>query len=131
MLALHTRGAASTDAVWCRLHMLNQAAHLVSSGRFRVVRGSHVFELVPNAGPARAAAITAVRRFLEERHRRRVFIVYVGEGVVDDDAPMALTADAAADRGASGDEVDQLMAQLAVVRADTAAAPECAPASRI
>jgi trehalose-phosphatase len=138
VLALHTRGAASSDAVWCRLHLLNQAAHLVSTGRFRIVRGSHVFALVPNAGPTRAAAIAAVRRFLEARHRRRVFIVYVGEHVMDDDAHAALSVDAVAafvgtgdaEGGPSRGEGEQLMAQLAV-RADMAAEPEFPSASGV
>lgn len=108
------------------------------SGRFRIVRGSHVFELVPNAGPAKAAAIAALRHFLEERYQRRVFIVYVGERVMDDDAPMALTVDAVTavagaddESGARGDQVERLMAQLAVARAGAADAPECAQAPRL
>lgn len=62
------------------------AADLVNSHKLRVVRGNHVFELVPNVECPKAHAIAAIRQFLEDRDRRRVLTVYVGEDVVDDDA---------------------------------------------
>ena len=85
VLALHTRQANSSDAVWARLHLLSRAGERTDAQAFRVLRGNHVLELLPNIGPTKAAAITAVRDFLEQRERRRVFAVYVGEDVADDD----------------------------------------------
>jgi trehalose-phosphatase len=85
-LAVHTREAGPVDTIWARLHLLNAAADLVNRHELRVVRGNHVFELVPNVRHPKARAITAIRHFLQEREERRVFIVYVGEDVVDDDA---------------------------------------------
>lgn len=89
-IALHTRNAGSEDAIWARLHMLNTAADVVSTQAFRVVRGNHVLELVPNVGDIRAHAITELQTFLERVHRRPVFTVYVGEDVPDDDARAAV-----------------------------------------
>jgi alpha,alpha-trehalase len=90
VIAVHTREAGSVDAVWARLHLLNAAADLVNRHEVRVVRGNHVLELVPNVRCPKAHAITTIRHLLEERERRRVFTVYVGEDVVDDDAFDAL-----------------------------------------
>jgi trehalose-phosphatase len=85
-LAVHTREAGPVDTVWARLHLLNAAADLVNRRELRVVRGNHVFELVPNVSYPKAHAITEIRRVLEQREQRRVFTVYVGEDVADDDA---------------------------------------------
>jgi trehalose-phosphatase len=85
-IAVHTREAGPVDTVWARLHLLNAAADLVNRREVRVVRGNHVLELVPNVGYPKAHTINAIRQLLEEREQRRVFTVYVGEDVVDDDA---------------------------------------------
>lgn len=85
-IAVHTREAGPVDAVWARLRLLNAAADLVNSQEVRVVRGNHVFELMPNVGHPKAAAIAAIRHTLENRSQRDVFILYVGEDVVEDDA---------------------------------------------
>jgi trehalose-phosphatase len=92
-IAVHTREAGSVDAVWARLHLLNAAADLVNRHEVRVVRGNHVFELLPNVRYSSADAITAIRQFLERREQRRVFTVYVGEDVLDDDAFQAIQED--------------------------------------
>jgi trehalose 6-phosphate phosphatase len=85
-VAVHTRQAGPVDAVWARLHVLNAAADLVNADELRVYRGNHVFELMPNVRAPRAAAIDAVRRFLERREGKPVLTVYVAEDVPDDDA---------------------------------------------
>jgi trehalose-phosphatase len=85
-IAVHTRRAGSGDAVWARLRLLNAAFDLVNDEDFRVVRGNEVLEIVPNVGRTKAAAIAAIRDFLERRHGSGVFTVYVGDDVVDDDA---------------------------------------------
>jgi trehalose-phosphatase len=85
-LALHTRQAGSVDAVWARLRLLNSAAEVLNRDEFRVLRGNHVLELLPNVCHPKIRAITAIREFLERRHRRGVFTLYVGEDVADDEA---------------------------------------------
>jgi trehalose-phosphatase len=85
-IAVHTRDAGPGDAVWARLHMLSASADLVHREEFRVYRGNHVFELVPNVRAPRAKAIHALRRFVERRERKPVLTVYVAEDVHDDDA---------------------------------------------
>jgi trehalose-phosphatase len=85
-IAVHTREAGPVDTVWARLHLLNAAADLVNRRELRVVRGNHVFELVPNVPDPKAHALAAIRHQLQQREQRRVFTVYVGEDVVDDDA---------------------------------------------
>lgn len=126
-IALHTRQAGAVDAVWARLHMLNQAADLVNSEAFRALRGNHVLELLPNAGHTKADAIAAIRVLLERRAGRRVFTVYVGEDVVDDDALEAVAgcgvAAVVGRRGGqvhyrldSTDAVERLVAELTVTR---------------
>jgi alpha,alpha-trehalase len=91
VLALHTRHANSGDAIWARLHLLGQASTMAHRPNFRMLRGHHVLELVPNIGATKAAAISAARDFLERRDGRRVFIVYLGEDVAEDDAHEAIT----------------------------------------
>jgi trehalose-phosphatase len=71
--------------VWARLRALNLAADLISQRQLRVIRGNHVFELIPNVPAPRASAIRAVRRALEQRADKPVFVVYVNEDVSDDD----------------------------------------------
>jgi len=126
-LALHTRQASSSDAVWARFHLLSRAGEVAGLQVFRVLRGNHVLELLPNIGPARAAAIAALRDFLERRAGRRVFVVYVGEDVVEDDAYEAIAghsvAAAVGQRAAQVDHhlasietVDHLLVQLAALR---------------
>ena len=126
-LALHTRQASSSDAVWARFHLLSRAGEVADLQDFRVLRGNHVLELLPNIGPARAAAIAAVRDFLERREGRRVFAVYIGEDVTEDDAYEAIAghgiAAAVGQRAAqvhhhleSIEMVDQLLVQLAALR---------------
>lgn len=89
-IAVHTREAGASDAVWARIRLLNAAADLVNSQEVRLVRGNHVLELLPNVTNSRAAAIRAIREHLEQRHQRSVFTVYIGEDVVDDDAVRAV-----------------------------------------
>ncbi|MBI4265905.1 MAG: trehalose-phosphatase [Acidobacteria bacterium] len=126
-IALHTRQADSVDAVWARLHLLGRAAEITDLQAFRVFRGNHVLELLPNIGHAKAAAIGAIRDLLEQRHGRPVFAVYVGEDVVDDDGYEAI-----AGRGVAAvvgrragqvryhldsiDAVEQLVAELVAAR---------------
>lgn len=86
VFALHTREAASRDVVWSRFRLLGAVADQVNSRSMRVLRGHDVLELLPNVGFSRAEAARAVRRRVEERHRRSVFTVYIGEDAVDDDA---------------------------------------------
>jgi trehalose-phosphatase len=86
ILALHTREAASQDAVWSRLQFLTKVADLVDTGAARVLRGSEVLELMPNVGPSRANALLAVQQCLRERRGRPVFTMYIGEDAADDDA---------------------------------------------
>jgi hypothetical protein len=84
-------------------------------------------ELLPNIGSARAAAIAAVRDFLARQERRRVFAVYIGEDVAENDAYEAISGHGVAavvGRRAANvdchlesiDMVDQLLAQLAALR---------------
>lgn len=67
------------------------AAEITDLQAFRMLRGNHVLELLPDIGPVKAAAIAAVRDFLEQREGRRVFAVYVGEDVAEDDAYEAIS----------------------------------------
>jgi len=78
-------------------------------------------------GPAKAAAIAAIRDFLEQRDGRRVFAVYVGEDVSEDDAYEGISGHgvsaALGRRSAQVDYhlesielVEQLLARLAAVR---------------
>jgi trehalose-phosphatase len=126
-LALHTREASGADAVWARLRLLGRAAEIADPLAFRVLRGNHVFELLPNVGPARAAAVAAVRDLLERREGRRVFALYVGEDVAEDDAYEAIAGHgvtavvgrrvAHADHHLESIEmVEQLLVQLAAAR---------------
>jgi trehalose-phosphatase len=92
VLALHTREANSSDAVWARLYLLSRVSEIAGPLSFRVLRGSHVLELLPNIGATKAAAITSIRDFLEQRDGRRVFTVYVGEDLADDDAHEAVAS---------------------------------------
>jgi trehalose-phosphatase len=85
-IALHTRQAGSVDAVWARLRLLNSAAECLNRDEFRVLRGNHVLELVPNVWHPKIRAITAIHEFLERQHHRGVFTLYVGEDVADDEA---------------------------------------------
>jgi trehalose 6-phosphate phosphatase len=86
-IALHTRAAGPGDAVWARLHLLSTAANAIPRNEFRIIRGNHVLELLPDDLPApRATAIAEVRRHLEARERKPVFTLYIGEDVPDDDA---------------------------------------------
>lgn len=94
IVALHTREASPDDVVWSRFQLLSAAADLVNTNVVRGLRGRDVLELIPNVNCTRAGAVRAVRRCLEERERRTVFTVYIGEDVADDDA-----RDAAADNG--------------------------------
>lgn len=126
-LALHTREASGANAVWARLRFLSRAAEITDLNAFRVLRGNHVLELLPNAGRPKATAIAAIRDFLARREGRPVFAVYVGEDVVEDDA-----YDAIADHGVAAvrgrraahvdhhlesiEMVDQLLVRLAAAR---------------
>ena len=89
-LAVHTRAAGPVDAVWARLHVLSASADLVTQRHLRVVRGNHVFELVPNVSEPRASAIRAVREVVEQQTGRKVLTVYISEDAADDDAFKAL-----------------------------------------
>jgi trehalose-phosphatase len=125
VLALHTRQANSSDAVWARFHLLSRAGEIAGLRTFRTLRGNDVLELVPNIGTTKAAAITAVRDFLEQRDGRRVFTVYLGEDVAEDDAYEAIAGHgvaAAVGRRAAArvnhhiesiEMVDQLLGRLA------------------
>lgn len=104
-----------------------RAAEITDLQAFRMLRGNHVLELLPNIGSTKAAAIAAVRDFLEQREGRRVFAVYVGEDVAEDDAYEAISGHGVAavvgPRAAHVDHhlasiemVDQLLAQLEAVR---------------
>jgi trehalose-phosphatase len=125
VLALHTRQASSRDAVWARLHLLGRAGETADLHAFRMLRGNHVLELLPNIGSARAAAIAAVRDFLESHQGRRVFAVYVGEDLAEDDGYEAIARHglvAALGKRAQVDHhlesigmVDQLLMQLATL----------------
>jgi trehalose 6-phosphate phosphatase len=86
VVAVHTRQAGSVDAVWARLRVLNVAADLFFKDELRILRGNHVFELMPNAPASRPRAITAIHRLLEERQQRPVLTLYIGEDAPDDDA---------------------------------------------
>jgi trehalose-phosphatase len=85
-LAVHTRDTGPVDAVWARLRVLNAAAELVSAQELRVIRGNHVFELIPNVPQPKGAAIEATCEYLKVRDGKDYFVLYVGEDVVDDDA---------------------------------------------
>jgi trehalose 6-phosphate phosphatase len=89
-IAVHTRTAASADAVWARLHLLNAAAPLVNRAELRPMRGDHVLELLPNVRTSRATAIRAVRECVERRTGKRVFSLVVCEETPDDDAGAAI-----------------------------------------
>jgi len=127
VLALHTRQAGPTDAVWARLHLLRRAGEIADPRTFRMLRGHHVLELLPNLGPTTAAAIAAVRECVEQREERRVFVVYVGEDVPENDAYEATAAHGVslavgrrvrqADYHLESIEmVDELLARLAALR---------------
>ncbi|MBI2834774.1 MAG: trehalose-phosphatase [Acidobacteria bacterium] len=127
VLALHTRQANSSDAVWARLRLLSTAAEITDLQTFRVRRGNHVLELLPNIGSTKAVAIAAVRDFLEQREGRPVFAVYNGEDVAEDDAYEAIAGHgvaAAVGRRAAQVEyhlesiemVDRLLVRLAALR---------------
>jgi trehalose-phosphatase len=85
-IAVHTREASSSDAVWARLHLLSAAAAVAGLHALRVIRGNHVIELLPNVPSPRATAIARIRNHVWERTARPVFTVYIGEDVPDDDA---------------------------------------------
>lgn len=116
VLALHTSGTASADAVWLRFHLLNAAASLVNSTRVRVFRGRDVLELLPNDTESRAAAIAAVRDAIAGRFGPRVFTVYIGPDVPDDDAAEAVAPPDAAITVASPDETDTVLDLLLETR---------------
>jgi trehalose-phosphatase len=127
VLALHTRQATSSDAVWARFHLLSRASQIANLQSFRILRGNHVLELLPNVGPTKATAIAAIRDFLEQREGRRVFAVYMGEDVAEDDAYRAIVPHGVAaivGRRAphvdhyleSIEMVDQLLTRVAAVR---------------
>jgi trehalose-6-phosphatase len=80
--------------VWARLHVLNAAADLIGQQELRVLRGNHVFELIPNVPEPRASAVRAVRQMVERRQPRRPFTIYLGEDVPDDDVFDALRGEA-------------------------------------
>jgi len=92
-LALHTRGAESTDAAWAGLRLLNMAAGLLQPDEYRIVCGDEALELIPNVWHVRAQAIAAIREVVERSHRKPAFTVYVGEDVADDDALDAVDGD--------------------------------------
>jgi trehalose-phosphatase len=116
VLALHTSGAASADAVWLRFHLLNAAAPLVNSETVRVFRGRDVLELLPNNRESRARAIATVRDALVHRCGSRVFTVYIGPDVPDDDAVVAVAPPDAAITVAGPDETDAVLDLLLATR---------------
>lgn len=85
-IAVHTREARSSDAVWARLHCLSTAARVAPNEELRVVRGNHVIELIPNVPAPRAAAVGAIQQHLEARTGKTVRTLYLGEAGPDDDA---------------------------------------------
>jgi trehalose-phosphatase len=95
-IAVHTREASSSDAVWARFRLLSTAAAVAGHNALRAVRGNHVIELLPNVPSPRGAAIGRIRKYLWEQTARPVFTLYIGEDVPDDDA-----FDAVAGRGIS------------------------------
>ena len=109
VLALHTSATASADAVWLRFHLLNAAAPLVNSRTVRVFRGRDVLELLPNDTESRAAAIAAVRGAIADRRGGRVFTVYIGPDVPDDDAVVAVAPPDAAITVAGPHETDAVL----------------------
>ena len=127
IVALHTREASPEDVIWSRFQLLSAAADLVNTEVVRGLRGHDVLELLPNVDCTRAGAVRTVRRCVEERLRRPVFTVYIGEDVADDDALSAAAEDGvAAVVGRrqdvarhldSPDAVDALMNELIVDRA--------------
>jgi trehalose 6-phosphate phosphatase len=133
VIALHTREAASNDAVWSRFQLLNAAAERLHAGSIQVLRGSHVLELLPNVGHVRADALATVRRAIEHHRDQHVFTVYVGEDATDDDAVGALQEHAVAAvlgrrRSAadyhlgSAEDVDSFMRDLIASRRRSSAA---------
>lgn len=125
-IALHTP-AASRDAVWLRVQLLNAAADLLRAGIVRAIRGRHVLELLPNTVGSRQHAIAAVRGFVAARDRRRVFSVYVTPDGLDDDGTNTASEGGViavvGRRGAnahvhlaSRSEVDQLLDRLAAMQ---------------
>jgi trehalose 6-phosphate phosphatase len=93
-VAVHTRAAGPVDAVWARLHVMNAAADLIGQQELRVLRGKHVFELIPNVPEPRSSAVRAVAQIVERREVHPVFTVYIAEDVPDDDAFDALRGEA-------------------------------------
>jgi trehalose-phosphatase len=116
VLALHTCGAASADAVWLRFHLLNAAAPLVNSKMVRVFRGRDVLELVPNDNDSRAAAIATVREAVVGRRGSPVFTVYIGPDVPDDEAVVAVAPPDAAITVATPYETDAVLDRLLAAR---------------
>lgn len=90
VIALHTRAAGSRDAIWSRFQLLAAAGHLVNAGSARIIRGHHVLELIADVGHPKADAITAIQQTIQRRYQQRVYTVYVGEDVADDDAFQAV-----------------------------------------
>jgi trehalose 6-phosphate phosphatase len=90
IIAVHTRHAASEDAVWSRFRLLSAAADLVNAGTVQTVRGRDVLELVPNVGCSPGDALLTIRRRLEAEQQRRVFTMYLGADGLDDSALSAV-----------------------------------------
>jgi trehalose 6-phosphate phosphatase len=89
-VAVHTRGARSDDAAWARGRVLRAATDVVNRKQLRVIHGNDVVELVPNIPNSRATAVIRIRQYLQQRERKPVFTLYVGEDVPDDDALRAI-----------------------------------------
>ena len=126
IVALHTRETSPEDVVWSRFQLLSAAADLVNTDVVRGLRGHDVLELLPTVGCTRADAVRMVKRCVEQRHRRPVFTVYIGEDVADDDALNAVAEDgvaavvgrrrAASHHFDSPDGVESLVGELIVAR---------------
>lgn len=88
-IALHYREAEPAVRVVAQSRFLDAARAHVDAGRLRLLPGSCVLELLPEAGWHKGSALEWIRHRVERAHGA-TFTVYAGDDVTDEDAFRAI-----------------------------------------
>jgi trehalose 6-phosphate phosphatase len=85
-IAVHVRGVSPKRREAALALADGVAARWVASGQLRRLTGNLVLEFLPNLACHKGDATLWIARDIEERCRQRVWVVFVGDDVTDEDA---------------------------------------------
>lgn len=92
-IALHVRGAAPDVRQEAQRRFFRLATPQLESGVLRLMRGSSVFELLPNIAWNKGHAVLRIREDAERQRETKALPVYFGDDLTDEDAFRAIRDD--------------------------------------